>query len=77
MTIGIDPNICQIGTVTVEWHGLLMALGIAVALGLAMYLAKKDDIPQEHLLSPASTRECGSYLGEAVRIQGPGRSDKS
>jgi phosphatidylglycerol:prolipoprotein diacylglycerol transferase len=63
LTIGVDPDICEVGPVTVEWHGLLMALGIGVALALAIYLTRKDHLPQEYLLSPALWAIVGGMLG--------------
>ncbi|MDM8000737.1 MAG: prolipoprotein diacylglyceryl transferase [Dehalococcoidia bacterium] len=48
MEIGIDPEIARIGSFSMGWHGLLMLIGIVVAVALAVPLARrlgiKDDI---------------------------------
>ena len=50
MTIGMDPNIGNVGSFTVEWHGLLMALAIVFGVAFALYLARRDNFPTEHIL---------------------------
>ena len=45
--IGIDPILAEIGGAEVSWHGLLMVLGIAIGIGLALYRAKHAEISRE------------------------------
>lgn len=47
MHIGLDPEIAQIGSFTIGWHGVLMFIGIAVGLGLTLVLAKRLGIQEE------------------------------
>lgn len=48
MEIGIDPEIAQIGSFSIGWHGVLMLIGIVAALLLTVPLARRlgisDDI---------------------------------
>jgi phosphatidylglycerol:prolipoprotein diacylglycerol transferase len=45
--IGLDPELAQIGSFSIGWHGVLMFIGIAVGLALTLPLAKKLGIQYE------------------------------
>ena len=63
MTLDIDPNIGTFGSLAVTWHGLMMSLGIAAAVGFTLYLARKNDFPEEHIISPALWAIIAGILG--------------
>ncbi|MBI2305229.1 MAG: prolipoprotein diacylglyceryl transferase [Chloroflexi bacterium] len=43
ITIGIDPNLFQLGPFTVSWHGLLTAVGVLFGVWLAVAIAKRGN----------------------------------
>ena len=63
MTIGIDPNIGNVGSFAIEWHGLLMALAIVFGVAFALYLAQRDNFPTEHLLPAVIWAVIGGLIG--------------
>ncbi len=42
MHIGLDPEIAQIGSFSVGWHGVLMFIGIAVGLALTAFFLEES-----------------------------------
>jgi len=53
ITIGIDPIIFNIGSYAIGWHGVLMVLGIIVAVLLTLRLAKRAGISEESIFTSA------------------------
>lgn len=53
MNIGIDPNIFDIGSRPIEWHGVLMVLGIILAVLLSGRVAAKKGIAPEAVYTSA------------------------
>lgn len=53
ITIGIDPDIFYIGSHAIGWHGVLMVLGIIVAVLLTLRLAKRAGISEESIFTSA------------------------
>ena len=47
--IGIDPVIGAIGSFTISWHGLFMALAIIIGIMLAVRLARGSDISTDDI----------------------------
>jgi phosphatidylglycerol:prolipoprotein diacylglycerol transferase len=45
--IGLDPELAQIGSFSIGWHGILMFIGIVVGLALTLPLARRLGIPDE------------------------------
>jgi phosphatidylglycerol:prolipoprotein diacylglycerol transferase len=52
MTIGLSPTI-EIGPLSLAWHGILSPLGLAAGLLLAVYLARRDGVDPNPLVSAA------------------------
>jgi phosphatidylglycerol---prolipoprotein diacylglyceryl transferase len=63
MHIGIDPQITQIGSLSIGWHGVLMFVGIAVGLVLTLPLAKKLGIPHETTYTAAIWAVVFGFVG--------------
>ncbi|MFC1924007.1 prolipoprotein diacylglyceryl transferase [Chloroflexota bacterium] len=53
MTIDIDPDIFSIGSHATGWHGVMMVLGIIVAVLLAARLAVKEGISSQAVYTSA------------------------
>lgn len=45
--ININPNIFEIGTFALSWHGLFTALGILAGVALGVALIRRDGVPTE------------------------------
>ena len=45
--ININPNIFEIGTFALSWHGVFTAIGIIAGVGLAVSLLRRDGVPSE------------------------------
>jgi len=63
ITIGTDPIIARIGSLAISWHGVLMALGIIVAVLLTFYLAKRGGISTEAVFTIAFWSVLFAILG--------------
>jgi phosphatidylglycerol:prolipoprotein diacylglycerol transferase len=66
VTIGMDPNIGNVGSFAVEWHGLLMALAIVFGVAFALYLAHRDNFPTEHILPAVIWAVIGGLIGSRM-----------
>lgn len=44
ISIGMNPNIADIGPFTLNWHGIMTALAVVVGFLLTLYLARKSGI---------------------------------
>ncbi len=53
MHIGLDPEIAQIGSFSIGWHGVLMLVGIVVGVALTLPLARRLGIQDEITLTAA------------------------
>ncbi len=51
--IGLDPTIADLGPISIEWHGLFMAIGIAVGLALTVRLARRLGFSDDTILTAA------------------------
>lgn len=63
MTIGLDPTIVDLGPISIEWHGLFMAIGIAVGLGLTVPLARRLGFSDDTILSAAFGAILFGFIG--------------
>ena len=63
MHIGLDPEIAQIGSLSIGWHGVLMFVGIAVGLGLTLPLARRLGITDEITYTAAIWAVIFGFLG--------------
>ena len=63
MHIGLDPEIAQIGSFSIGWHGVLMFIGIAVALMLTLPLARRLGIPDETTFTAAIWAVVFGFIG--------------
>jgi phosphatidylglycerol:prolipoprotein diacylglycerol transferase len=61
--IGIDPNIATIGPFVIGWHGILMLIGIVAGVSLTFYLAKRNGIPEETILTAAVWAVVAGLIG--------------
>lgn len=51
--IGLDPTVANLGPITIEWHGVLMAIGIAVGLALTVPLARRLGFSDDNIITAA------------------------
>jgi phosphatidylglycerol---prolipoprotein diacylglyceryl transferase len=63
MHIGLDPEIAQIGSLSIGWHGVLMFVGIVVGLVLTLPLAKKLGIQHETTYTAAVWAVVFGFIG--------------
>jgi phosphatidylglycerol:prolipoprotein diacylglycerol transferase len=63
ITIGMDPILARIGSLTIAWHGVLMSLGIIVGVLLTLYLSKRAGISPEAVLTIAFWSVLFAVLG--------------
>ena len=61
--IGLDPTIADLGPISIEWHGLFMAIGIAVGLALTVPLARRLGFSDDTILSAAFGAILFGFIG--------------
>ena len=61
--IGIDPDLLEIGTFVLTWHGLLTFLAVATAVFLVGRWAKKDGMDTDAVYSVAVWGIIGGIIG--------------
>ncbi|MBI3933041.1 MAG: prolipoprotein diacylglyceryl transferase [Acidobacteria bacterium] len=61
--IYIDPNLAQLGPFTVSWHGLFTAVGLLVAMWLALRLATRMGVTEDDVLGVATWAVPGGIVG--------------
>ena len=78
ITVGIDPTI-EIGPLTLAWHGLTIALGIALGAWVAGRVARGYGLPSEPISAMAMLAAVGGlvggrflYLAERGQLLAPG-----
>lgn len=62
ITIGIDPNI-RLGPVTLAWHGVTIAIGVAMGALLAGRLARARDLDDDPLYTMVALLVLGGIVG--------------
>ncbi len=63
ITIGIDPILVSLGSVSISWHGLFMVIAIAVGVWLPARLIAKAGLPVDRLYSLAIWAVPGGIVG--------------
>ncbi|HUY99471.1 MAG TPA: prolipoprotein diacylglyceryl transferase [Thermomicrobiaceae bacterium] len=63
ITIGMDPNIFQVGTFTLAWHGIAIALAIVVAVAVIYRQFVARGLPVDRFDSLAFWTVVGGILG--------------
>lgn len=63
ITINIDPNIGTFGPFTITWHGVFTAVGIAAAVLVTAYFAKKHNILEDDIYNIALWAVPGGIVG--------------
>lgn len=61
--IGLDPTIGELGPISIEWHGLFMAIGIAVGLALTVPLARRLGFSDDDILTTAFSAIFFGFVG--------------
>ena len=64
--IGMDPNIAQIGTFTLAWHGFFAFVAVVVAVILVARWAKQNNIIEDVVYSTAIWAIIGGILGARI-----------
>ena len=63
ITIGIDPILISLGSFSLSWHGLFMAIAIVVGVWLPAYLVAKAGLSGDRLYSLALWAVPGGIIG--------------
>ena len=63
ITININPVAFHIGSLEVQWHGIMIMLGILVAVIIISLLARKKGIPQSFIYSVTIWAVIGGIIG--------------
>lgn len=63
ITIDIDPNIGEIGPLLLTWHGVFTALGIAAAVLVAAFFARRRGILEDDIYNIALVAIPGGIIG--------------
>ncbi len=63
ITIGIDPILISLGSFSLSWHGLFMAIAIVVGVWLSAHLVAKAGLPVDRLYSLALCAIPGDIVG--------------
>jgi len=61
--IGINPDLFSVGSLTISWHGLLIALAILAALISTVLWARVTETEVEHVYSTAFWAVLGGIVG--------------
>jgi phosphatidylglycerol:prolipoprotein diacylglycerol transferase len=61
--IGLDPEIAQIGSFSIGWHGVLMLIGIVVGLAITLPLAKRLGIQPDTTYTAAIWAVIFGFIG--------------
>lgn len=64
--IGMDPNIAQLGTFTLAWHGFFAFVAVVVAVFLVARWAKQNNIIEDVVYSTAIWAIIGGILGARI-----------
>lgn len=63
ITISLDPDIAEIGPFVLTWHGLLVAVAVAVGLFVAVRRGRKMGLPDDMLYGTALWVLVGGVVG--------------
>lgn len=63
ITIGLDPNIVEFGSLQLTWHGIFTAVGIALGVYLAAYLGRRQGITEDDAYSVALVAVPSGIIG--------------
>lgn len=66
ITFGWDPIISELGSTSIGWHGIMMLIGIVVAVWLTMRLAKDRGISLEFVYTSAFWIVLGGLIGARI-----------
>ena len=61
--IDMDPDMLTLGSFVLTWHGFFTFVGVAIAVALVSYWAKKENIPPDTILSVAVWAILGGIVG--------------
>ena len=61
--LGFDPNLLQIGSVTISWHGVLTAIGVIGAVQYVLWMAAKRGLNVEDVMTVATWGIVGGVIG--------------
>ena len=61
--IDMDPDMFTLGSFVLTWHGFFTFVGVALAVALVSYWAKKENIPPDTILSVSVWAILGGIVG--------------
>ncbi len=61
--IGIDPNLFDIGSLTIGWHGVMVVLAVIVGVAVPLWLAKGGSIDRNTVYAIAPWAVLGGIVG--------------
>ncbi len=63
ITISMDPEIVNLwGEFTIDWHGIMVVIGLVCGVALTLYLAKKEGWKLDELFAPLIAAVIGGIL---------------
>jgi phosphatidylglycerol:prolipoprotein diacylglycerol transferase len=69
ITIGMDPNIAEFGSLQLTWHGIFTAIGIAAGVYLGAYLGRREGFTEDDAYSIALVGvPCGIIGARALYV---------
>jgi len=61
--VGIDPNLLDIGSLTIGWHGVMVVLAVIVGVAVPLWLAKGGGIDRNTVYAIAPWAVLGGIIG--------------
>ena len=61
--IGVDPKIFEAAGLEITWHGLFTAIGVIVGVGIASWLARRVNYPEDMIYNVALALVIGGIVG--------------
>jgi phosphatidylglycerol:prolipoprotein diacylglycerol transferase len=61
--VGIDPNLFDIGSLTIGWHGVMVVLAVIVGVAVPLWLAKGGGIDRNTVYAIAPWAVLGGIIG--------------
>ena len=63
ISIGINPDLFDIGSLTIGWHGVMVVLAVAVGVAVPLWLAKGTNIDRSTIYAIAPWAILGGFIG--------------
>ena len=68
--ISMDPKIVQLGSLSIDWHGIMVVLALVCGVALTFYLAKKTGLLAQYAKPDANADGEGEDTDQSSRKEG-------